>query len=104
MSDRIGTTLIQPDAPHPDSYRPDLPLRSELFAENPYQDGYDEGHAAGHADGEMEAEAEAEEEARELRRELMEAKDRIATLEGALETMEAKLAAYSRSTPRTAEG
>jgi ATP-dependent exoDNAse (exonuclease V) beta subunit len=94
---------VKENAPHPDSYRPDLPLRSQV-TEDPYQLGYDEGYDAGHAVGEEEAESLAEAEARGLRRELMDARDRIATLEGALETMEAKIAAFSRSAPRAAEG
>jgi hypothetical protein len=51
------SSRIQPDAPHPDSYRPDLPLRSELLTgEREEQsttddDGYDEGFEDGEASG-----------------------------------------------------
>jgi hypothetical protein len=46
--------ILPDDAPHPDSYRPDLPLRSELrrTVESPaYRRGYDEGYDAGLEDG-----------------------------------------------------
>lgn len=56
----IGVTA---DRPHPESERPDLPLRSELFGEDPTEAARDEGFAAGRAAAEFDAELEAEAEA-----------------------------------------
>ena len=59
--------LIQVDAPHPHSYRPDLPLRSELHPGEPnYNDGYSDGHEEGVDDGEEEARRDYAEELRTL--------------------------------------
>lgn len=66
------TSRIQPDAPHPDSYRPDLPLRSELnTADTPEleaarEEGYDEGHDDGVEEGETKAHRQYAARAREL--------------------------------------
>jgi flagellar biosynthesis/type III secretory pathway protein FliH len=45
---------IREDAPHPDSYRPDLPLRSEVEhwgVERGYDEGFEEGHSKGYDEG-----------------------------------------------------
>lgn len=46
----MDATVIQADAPHPLSYRPDLPLRSELHEirreQCAYERGYDEAQGA----------------------------------------------------------
>lgn len=51
-----GVTL---DRPHPDSYRPDFPLRSELAIDPDLQDQLDEareeGRDAGYEDGKQDA-------------------------------------------------
>lgn len=42
----MPNTIIQVDRPHPQSYRPDLPLRSELLpseADRRYDEGYEAG-------------------------------------------------------------
>ena len=48
------SSRIQEDAPHPDSYRPDLPLRSELLEPDREEraDAYAEGYDTGFEDGE----------------------------------------------------
>jgi hypothetical protein len=103
-------TKIQPDAPHPDSYRPDLPLRSELLTENPYQRGYDDGYETGHGlgfeSGRERGRKDIEEELRDLRRQQIRARDRIIALEGDVTALGDELAAErrARSAPRAAEG
>lgn len=44
-------TTIQNDAPHPDSYRPDLPLRSERLGQSAADRAYDRGFGDGRSDG-----------------------------------------------------
>jgi hypothetical protein len=73
-------TIIQEDAPHPHSYRPDLPLRSEL--DGPHdQASYDKGYAAGMEDVDEEYRYDVSAELRRVKDELEKARDRIAQLE-----------------------
>lgn len=56
-------SLVREDAPHPESYRPDLPLRSEQgdISDHPlYQEGKQEGFNEGFAEGSEERESEFE--------------------------------------------
>jgi hypothetical protein len=76
--------LIQEDAPHPLSYRPDLPLRSEL--DKPLDEtSYDAGHQDGYEEGRdaiRHIAREAEEDLEEVQAQLENARREIATLKG----------------------
>jgi hypothetical protein len=60
-------TTIREDAPHPDSYRPDLPLRSELNATTEREEA---ARDAGYQDGYEDAAVELSGKERRLEREL----------------------------------
>lgn len=84
-------TTIQHDAPHPDSYRPDLPLRSELKTASAMEARYDEGFE----DGMDYARRKARGKEADLQVRLDEAAARIITLEAQVTSL---------TTPRAAEG
>jgi hypothetical protein len=89
----IGVTA---DRPHPDGYRPDFPLRSDLFAPDAVTEAHDEGYDEGHADARTHANIQAEEAESDhaavvatLRAQRDEAKEETATLRRQLEAKRA---------------
>lgn len=67
-------TGVTEDAPHPQSYRPDLPLRSDLFTVNEeVEEAREEGREAGYSDGYVDG--------REYGREIESAAERALTAE-----------------------
>jgi hypothetical protein len=76
---------IRADAPHPDSYRPDLPLLSELAEDDVENNAhYDRGYEDGVRDGKVEAEDEAADEIAVLSSKLATAEDEITALRAQL--------------------
>jgi hypothetical protein len=57
----VAASRVQADAPHPDSYRPDLPLRSELTLHSALAEAFERGHDKGYDDGYEDGKARGEE-------------------------------------------
>lgn len=84
-------TIIQEDAPHPDSYRPDLPLRSEhgrkLKAAEALANEFERGNLEGFEEGLEQGEKEAK---KRYLPEIAQANTRVAELTERLSTIGAR--------------
>lgn len=87
-------TGVTADRPHPDGYRPDFPLRSDLFAvneevEEAREEGRESGYSDGRFDGKEEARAEASATERALTHDLTTVRDENTALRKQLEAKRA---------------